>query len=249
MNFAKESYSYNADGSVRAEFITKENGVLPLMHFARLFGANIVNVFEWNKHSFRGFLLDAAFVNDDGIKCDAEHNPLEDEKFQPLPGKLREVWGQRCWVNRDGDRVLNDEEKSALSAEEQSDFRCLRCMEIKPESKDYNGDTIYVTEEATSVLAEVLRIDVSLDDPINKRYQYECQHDGAFADKFGYAMKEGQERLRKNRMMSHMAMCALDELFRVMLGDDENEPDKKEPDQPEKEEPDKVERSPEESES
>lgn len=241
MNFAESTYSYNADGSVRAEFVTKKDGVLPLTYFARLFGASLVNVFRWDKYDFRGFLLNAAFVEYDGIKCDIEHNPLEDEKFQPLPGKSIEPWGQRLWINRAGDRVLSDEEKSALPANDQGEFRCLRCMELRPESKDYNGDTIYVTEEATSVLAEVLILDVAIGDPVNERYQYECQHDENFANKFGYALKEGQERLEEaleeKQVVSCMAHCIAHAIFGSIFGGDDDDSNEDKPEQSE-EEPD-----------
>lgn len=227
MNFAEKYFSYNSNGCIRAEFITKEDGVLPLRYFAKLLNANLMMAFEWDKRYFRGMLLNAAHINDEGIKCDEDGNPLEDENFNVLPGRVIERWPEGFWVSTDGAHVLTDEERGDLSPEDLADYRYLRCMRLEPVSDDYDGGTIYITEEAVSVLAEVLMNDVVGGDPVARRYQHECRHDKRFESKFGYTLKEGlkrlQEKLEAERVIHHMAASIAEELFGRLFSSDESD--------------------------
>lgn len=202
MKFADKTYSYNTDGSVRAEFITRADGIIPLNHFAEMLGVNVADLLDWQKSDLRGMVLDAKYVNDDGIKCDADGNPVETTSFLIANGKESEKWDQYFWVRNDGHSVLDDAEWTKLSSKDQASYRKLRCMKAKFSTLHFTDEPIYICEEAVSVLADLLRRDVWTGDPIVKRYQYECQYDEDFAARYGFAISVGLEDLRHGLVYS-----------------------------------------------
>lgn len=200
----KKIYNFNSDGSVRAEFVIIGQGVVPVGYFAKMLGVHIAEAFDWNKSDLCGMLLDAAYVNDDGYKCDAYCKPVEDDSFALLPGNKAEKWNHQLWVTHDGSSAVTDEEWGRLSAEGRASYRRLNCMAIQPSSElsiSLHDNALYVTEEAVSTLAEMLVTDMTdtmIGDPIMKRYQYECKFNEAFAEKYGFVLDMALE-------MSHEA--------------------------------------------
>lgn len=250
MKFA-EQYSYNEDGSVRGEFVTKEHGVIPLSFNAKMFGVNLMEKLDCRKSDFRGLLLGVKYVNDDGLACDSEGNPLEDEKtYAPLPDKKIEKWDQHVFISCDGESALDDEEWNALSPEEQSSYRKVDCMEVELSTSVPINGPIYLCKEAVVIMAELFGRDVVVGDPINERYQYECRHNTAFAAQYGFvlnmALKELQRHLEMKELAHDMAMSIAEMVFGSIMDDedDEDDADKKPDEKPDAEKPDHEEDDP-----
>ncbi len=237
MKFA-EQYSYNEDGSVRGEFVTKEHGVIPLSFSTKMLGIDIMEKLKCRKSDFRGLLFGAKYVNDDGLACDSEGNPLEDKKtYAPLPGKKVEKWDQHIFISRDGESALDDEEWNALSPEGQSSYRKVDCMEVELSTSVPINGPVYLCKEAVVIMAELLWCDATIGDPINERYQYEYRYNTAFAAQYGFvlnmALKELQWRLDMNELAHDLAMSIAKMVFGNTM-DDEDDADEK----PDEEKPD-----------
>lgn len=240
MKFA-EQYSYNEDGSVRGEFVTKEHGVIPLSFSAKMFGIDIMKKLNCKKSDFRGLLLGVKYVNDDGLACDSEGNPLEDEKtYAPLPGKEVEKWDQHIFISRDGESALDDEEWNALPHEEQSSYRKVDCMEVELSTSVPINGPVYLCKEAVVIMARLLGGDAIIGDPINERYQYECRHNTAFAAQYGFvlnmALEELQRRLDMKELAHDLAMSIAKMVFGNTMDDEGDEDDADE--RPDEEKPD-----------
>lgn len=200
MGVTGKVYNFNSDGSVRAEFVIIGHGVVPLDYFAKIAGMHIAEAIDWNKSDLRGILLNAAYVNDDGQKCDKNGTPVEDEDFTLLPGNKVDEWNHQLWVNHTGTSALTDEEWGKLPDEDKVSYRRLNCMEIQPESNPIlfsDDDPIYITEEAVVVLADMLAMDVMTGDRVVRRYQHECRFNEGFAQKYGYALDLALGALRE----------------------------------------------------
>lgn len=205
MKFA-EWYKYNEDGSVRVEFVTKEHGAIPLSIAAKMFRVDVKNTLACDKSKFREMLFGIKHINDDGIACDEYCNPLEDEEtYAPLPGKEIEKWDQHIFISRDGESALDDEEWSKLSPDQQSTYRKVDCMEVKFSTDVPLNGPVYLCKEAVEIMEELFGLDVLIGDPINKRYQYECRHNTAFAAQYGYVLSLALRELERQRFERNMA--------------------------------------------
>lgn len=205
----KDYYNRNEDGSVRAEVAFRrvdgvmESGIIPLSVFANILGMPSVASLSWKKADFRGMILNASYVNDDGIKCDDEGNPLENEAFEILPGKTYLQWKENLWVRRDGESALTWQEYDQLPSEETSNYRRVDCMKIDARSifgVFHGAAQYYVCKEAVELLPGMLARDVLTGDAIAKRYLHECKHSLDFARQYGYAL---------NRALAELNMKAI----------------------------------------
>ncbi len=213
MKFA-EQYSYNEDGSVRGEFVTKEHGVIPLSFSAKMFGIDLAKMLKCDKRNFRGLLLGIKHVNNDGVACDVDGNPLESEDtYTPLPGKEIEKWDQHIYISRSGESAVDDEEYAKLSTEDQSLYRKVDCMEVELATGVPIRGPIYLCKEAAEIMSELFTLDVSIGDPIIKRYQFECQHSTTFAAQFGFLLKVSLEALEAKLSIERMARDITSGLF------------------------------------
>jgi len=201
MEQAERIYSYNTDGSIRAEIVSKtgtEGTIMPMGYFARVFGIDVADAIVVDKRDFRGLILNAKYVNNDGIACDESGNPLQDENFKPLPGYLIPEWDQYLWINRDGSSIISDEDYKQLSATAQSNYHVMKCVEVKLTNQFCLEGKLYLCEDNMSVLAELLRRDVWTGDPIIRRYRYECRHNEGFAARYEFALNLGLKELAQD---------------------------------------------------
>ena len=240
MKFA-EQYSYNKDGSVRGEFASKEHGVIPLSFSAKMFGVNLMKKIRCKKADFRGMLFDLKHINDDGLACDSEGNPLEEERtYEPIPDVKPERWDHYIFISRDGESVLEEEEWAALKPEEQANYRKVGCIEVELASDMPINGPIYLCREATTVIAELLRLDVLIGDPINERYQHECRHNEEFAAQFSYvldmALEELKQRQADQELLHAISMELADMIFGFISGDNDEEDESSESEQEKSEE-------------
>lgn len=227
MNIAEKVYNFNMDGSVRAEFVIMGSGVMPLDYFAKMLGTRITDVIEWKKSDLRGFLLNASYVNDEGQKCDESGTAVEDGNFTLLPGNKVDEWNHQLWVSHNGCSVITDEEW-----EEQDDpsYRRLKCMEVQIASSSNpfrDIGTIYITEEAVPILADMLIMDVLTGDQVVRRYQHECRTNEVFAQRYGFALEVAlmvlpeimrEEAHRRQLTQEILRHCGLDTgAFRAMI--------------------------------
>lgn len=231
MNFA-EQYSYNMDGSVRGEFVTKGQGVIPLSYGAKMFGVDLMKKIRCKKSDFRGLIFGVKYVNDDGLACDSDGNPLEDPTTYTLTSEIRpEAWDLHLFLNHDGSSALDDDEWAKLSPEDQQSYRKVDCIEVELAAGVPINEPVYLCKEAAIILIEMFRQDVLIGDPINKRYQHECQHNEVFATQFGYMLNRALIELEREKyemeLAHHFASEIIGALCEIFNDDDDDEDEEK----------------------
>lgn len=226
MNFA-EQYSYNKDGSVRGEFVTKGQGVIPLSYSAKMFGVDLMKKVRCKKSDFRGLIFGVKYINDDGLACDPNGNPLEDPTTYALTSEVKPAeWDLHLFLSRDGNSALDDEEWAKLSPEDQKSYRKVDCMEVELAAGVPINEPVYLCKEAAIILIEMFRQDVLIGDPINKRYQHECKHNEVFATQFGHMLNRALIELEREEYERKIAFHFASELIGTlceMFNDDDEE--------------------------
>lgn len=235
MKFA-EQYSYNEDGSVRGEFVTKELGVIPLSYSAKMFGVNLMEKLRCKKSDFRGLIFGVKYINDGGLACDSYGNPLEDSATYALTSEVKpEEWDFHLFLSHDGNSALDDEEWAKLSPEDQAAYRKVDCLEVELAAGMPINGPVYLCKEAVVIMTGLFMQDVRVGDPINKRYQYECQHNTAFAAQYGFVLNIALKELERDLVLEQMAHEIGAEIFAMLREcfEDDEDDESQEPEQEE----------------
>jgi len=137
----------------------------------------VTTKFGVDKGAYRGMLLDKAQVNDDGFEVDENGEVIEDSQYRyrhPKTGKdttaRHRDWGQYIAVHKTTRAEISKEEYDALDPSARSQYNKIKYMEIK----DDDGDVVQkVYEDDAGYMKEMLRKDIAIGDPINRRYATE----------------------------------------------------------------------------
>lgn len=132
----------------------------------------VITKFGVNKGAYRGMLLDKARINDDGIEEDENGVEIEDSQYRYKPGmeNRHREWGQYIWVDPNNNVEKTRAEYDALSASEQKKYSKVRYMDIRDDA----GDVIQrIYDDDAGYMKEMLRNDIMIGDPINRRYAAE----------------------------------------------------------------------------
>lgn len=231
MEFA-EYYSYNNDGSVRGELVTKIQGVIPFECMLKMFGVDLTDKMCCNKAQFRGMLLDRKYVNDDGIACDKTGKPLEDQKtYAPLSDVQPEKWDKCIYLNRDGSSALDEEGWSTLSPAGKKAYRKVPCIAVTFSAKVPLEGVVYLCKEAVVIMSGLLWQDICIGDPINNRYLHECRYNEAFAAQYGFVVHMAMEDWRMMTQIQQEAQEAAKRIARVITAAMREEDNKPTPEQ------------------
>lgn len=209
----KSFHNWNENGTIRAEIVIGHR-LTPIERLTDLMEWDFLKFFTWEKNKLRGLIFDTQYINDDGQKCDDQGNPVEDKNFRPVPEKHPYAWRQHIYVSK-SDQTL------ALSTAEynnlirccpnehlnmvQSDFRAVKCMELRPKENGPYADLnqpVYIGEESIFTLQQMVFEDIQCGD-INARYRYECQYNDEFAKKYGTTVKAGLAKYRDDAYTFH----------------------------------------------
>ncbi len=129
--------------------------------------------FSVDKGKFRAMTYDMASISDNGYETNEDGIEIEDSEYQlkidPKTGQKyqRRKWPQYIGVHKTTDAEITKEEYDALSDEARRDYNKVRYYEIL----DDNQDPIQrVYETDAGYMKVLLRNDINIGDPINRRY-------------------------------------------------------------------------------
>lgn len=124
--------------------------------------------FPIDKKNFRAFLLDMAYVNDNGFETDEYGEEIEDENYRLKPGKQHQQWPYYIGRSKIDGHEITRTEYDALSSDERATYTRIKYIDtVDP----LTGNTVYrVYEDDAGYMKELLADDILIGDPINNRY-------------------------------------------------------------------------------
>ncbi len=136
----------------------------------------VTTKFGVNKGEYRSMLLDKARVNDNGFEEDENGKPIEDSQYRyrdkdgnDTSSRHRD-WGQYIGVHKTTRQEITKEEYDALSPTARKAYSKVKYMNIT----DDEGNVIQrVYDDDAGYMKEMLRKDIAIGDPINRRYATE----------------------------------------------------------------------------
>ena len=130
--------------------------------------ANIIMTkFGVDKPTSRAMIFDCASIDDDGFETDENGKAIEDSNYRIKPGKQHRQWDKFIGVHKQTNREITADEYNRLSAEERKNYTRVRYFDIV----DDNGDPVSrVYSDEAGYMKELIRRDIAIGDPINRRY-------------------------------------------------------------------------------
>ncbi len=133
----------------------------------------IATKFGYKKSNFRGMTFDCEYINDDGYETDENGEPLHDAQLKYADGeygnrsKYHRPWKQFIGIHKVTRKEITADEYNALSESERTNYNRVNFMDIvndrgEPVQRVYADDAGY--------MKELLRDDIAIGDPINRRY-------------------------------------------------------------------------------
>lgn len=127
----------------------------------------IMNKFGVDKATARAMTFDKARISDDGFETDDNGQAIENSNYKLLPGKEHRPWPHFIGVHKKTNREITADEYNQLSPEERKDYNRVRYFDIQ----DDNGDPVArVYSDESGYMKELMRRDIAIADPINRRY-------------------------------------------------------------------------------
>lgn len=135
----------------------------------------IATKFGVSKVQFRGMTFNKAHISDNGYETDANGNVIEDSEYNLIEfdkdgkptGYRRQEWQYYIGVHKEKGISISKEEYDALSDEERKDYKKVRYFDILNDE----GDPVQrVFDDDAGYMKELLRDDIAIGDPINRRY-------------------------------------------------------------------------------
>lgn len=152
--------------------------------YARHDAQNYLKRHNIDKCDFWAFLLDVPKMSADGVALDVNGEPLEDDNFNFLPGKVNTGWPKHSIWKVDGQPMptnLSREEYLQMSDEERSHHICVRTLTLE------DGETI--DSRDYHLVAELIRQTLKKGDGNARMRQRFCvlagRKDGSFEEYFG----------------------------------------------------------------
>lgn len=121
-----------------------------------------------DKAKLRGFIFDAPAIDNEGRAVDANGELLEDDNYNPLPGKTNPGWSE-CTVYRlDSEEEISLEEYNSLSSEEKEDYGRYKTLTVK---STLNKPMFHIHDFDRELVEALIHHDILIGDPVIKRYQ------------------------------------------------------------------------------
>lgn len=135
----------------------------------------IATKFGVSKTQMRGMTFDKAYISDSGYETDKNGNVIEDSQYRLIEydkdgnptGYQRQKWQHYIGVHKKTGAEITKEEYDALSASEQDNYKKVRYFDILDDNKN---PVQRVYEDDAGYMKELLRDDIAIGDPINRRY-------------------------------------------------------------------------------
>lgn len=135
----------------------------------------IATKFGVSKVQFRGMTFNKAHINDNGYETDTNGTPIEDSEYKLIEhdengnptGFQRQEWQYYIGVHKEKGISISKEQYDSLSDDERKNYKKVRYFDIL----DDNGDPVQrVFDDDAGYMKELLRDDIAIGDPINRRY-------------------------------------------------------------------------------
>lgn len=127
----------------------------------------ILNKFPYDKAQFRAMIYDLYQINDNGYAMNSKGKVVEDKHYNLKPRMEYEEYPHYFAVHKEtGERIEKDEYNS-LSDEDRDDYRKVRYMTINDDKGNFRQ---LITTDDAGYMKEMLVDNVSIADPINRRY-------------------------------------------------------------------------------
>lgn len=138
----------------------------------------IINKFGYSKSALRAMALDKADINDNGYETDENGNVIEDEMYNLIThdkdgnptGYKRRKWPHYIAVHKDTGAEITKAEYDTLSNAEREHYRKVRYLDIRNDKQELMQR---IFEDDAGYMKEILRDDIAVADPINRRYETE----------------------------------------------------------------------------
>ncbi len=169
---AAGSLFHNGESSIMGQVIVNSSNI---ENRRRAEARIVATKFGVPKTQMRGMTFDKAFINDNGYETTADGIPIEDTQYHLIEydengkptGFQRQSWQHYIAVHKTSGKELTKEEYDILSDDERANYRKVRYFDIL----DDNGDPVQrVFEDDAGYMKELLRDDIAIGDPINRRY-------------------------------------------------------------------------------
>lgn len=123
---------------------------------------------EKHKRELRALEFDLEKINDEGFAIDAYGNPLEDDQYRPLDPKNPPKRYQRyIGVHKETGQDITKEAYDALPDDERDNYTRVKYFDI---TDDHGNPVQRVFDDDAGYMKELIIEDISIADPINRRY-------------------------------------------------------------------------------
>ncbi len=135
----------------------------------------MANKFGIRKAYMRGMTFDKAYINDNGYETNENGIPIEDDQYRLITTDAngnptnfkRQEWQHYIAVHKTTGNEITKAEYDALGTDERNAYRKVRYFDITNDS----GEMVQrVFEDDAGYMKELLRDDIAIADPINRRY-------------------------------------------------------------------------------
>lgn len=165
---AAGSFGYKGEKTIIAQVVKRSADIEAKR---RAEAAIVINKFGYSKE-FRNMMLDRRYLDDDGFALDSEGGErVEDENYQPLPGKTVKKWHKYIYVdehNKEFSRAKGDK----MSPEQLKD-RGIRKIRYSDITDDDGNVVSHVYEDDAGYVKEMIMNDTLIGDPIARRFATE----------------------------------------------------------------------------
>lgn len=150
----------------------------------------ITTKFGIDKTKFRAMVYNKASINDDGLETNENNIPIEDSEYQLIThdkdgkptGFQRRKWPHYIVVNKKTGEQIDKDAYLAMDAESQKAYKEVRYYDILNDDKDPVQRVFF---DDAGYMKELLRDDIAIGDPINRRYLTEAGVDELDTSKTG----------------------------------------------------------------
>lgn len=172
---AAGSLGHNGEAAIMGQVIVNSSAIETRRRSeARI----IINKFGIDKTKLRPMLFDKERMDDNGYETDADGNVIEDEMFHLIEydkngkptGYKRSNWQHYLGVHKQTGAEITKEEYDTLTDDERKAYRKVRYFDILNDQKQL---VQRVFEDDAGYMKEILRDDIAIADPINRRYETE----------------------------------------------------------------------------
>lgn len=162
---AAGSLGHNGESSIMGQVIQKS---VEIENRRRREALTVMTKFGVDKPKSRAMIFNVAAIDDDGFEVDPVTGKKVEDMHHNLIGKHSD-WDQFIAVHKKTGKELTSDEYNQLTVDERQNYDRIRYFDItddsgKPVQRVYSDDVGY--------MKELLVKDITIGDPINRRYNY-----------------------------------------------------------------------------